>query len=398
MSGSLDVTFKSNGRSANIAEIGNQVMILFTSPPATATGVKVEVHEQPGPGDQVRADRLLATYSGSIANGKFKLDTLGTGDPFASPPANPEIAPIKNNRTVQLDLQFLDDPKSNPLFLPDIEDENGSYEMQFKVSGTIDGKAATVFNSATLTLSLWRDAMIVPDIAAATAAQKKSGDFKIFAANAHFAEQWRKFAGARRSIVKIPIDATLSIFEAKMAEAAATTKNGDIILFVGHGSGGGTSHTEAAFDTTPSSVAGFSNHPNIITETVMTLPDLADPDPNHPGKWIKKPLAGTNQDAVDAVAIKFESLKRVGVVLQNAGVKRLILMTCNVGSAPGFTTNLAKILFVQVLGYSGFAATEQNGAFTQVWITQDHDHPDTDRPPDLPPDGTGFHEVPAHPR
>ena len=306
-------------------------------------------------------------------------------------------------------IRFKDDPTESKVPLPDVEEENGAYELKLKVTGTVAGTAANFAGTAILNLRVRLDVIIVPDVGSASATQKKSGEFALFSENATFAEQWRKFAGARRRLVKIPIDGTLSDFETAVTSAAASANAGDIILFVGHGGAGGfRGLSNTVFDTTPSSTHGMSTHPNAINTDVLNLPNIAKQDAS--GKWIANDKVSTDaQQKVDALAVKFEMLKRLGSVLSQGKVARFIVAACNMAKDPPFGFNLAKLLKTTVGGYDKLLAT--NGVtFTnpgkptqnlvQCWLMSTDDPPadlnsDPNHPPSDDPNHSSFHEIPG---
>lgn len=399
----LDASFQSNGRAANIVEPGNVVDIVFTTPPPSATNVKVQIIEAPGPGDVVTTDRLIATFSGSITGNKFTLDGPSNDPLDTNPQSNPVIANFNHSSfPPKFSMRFKDDPtKQSDIILPDVENENGSYEIKLNITGTVSGATVTSAGSAILQLRIWLDVMIVPDVPSATAAQKQSTEFGVFNDNYRFSQQWLKFAGARRQVSTVPIDGTLAQFESIVNAAAPKAKKGDLILFVGHGVAG-TQGAPTVFDTTPSSVHGLTTqHPNAISTTVLNLPNVATQDAS--GKWIANDKISTDaQRQVDAIAPRFDALKRIGGVLKQNSVSRFILMTCDMSLDPSFGSNLAKLLQIPVAAYPGFvASTTGSGAaqsLTQIWLTHTRPvpgHRDPEQPADTDPNAPSFHEIPG---
>ena len=292
----LDATFQSNGRAANIVEPGDVVDIVFTAPPQAASDVKVQIIEAPATGDAVQTDRLIATFSGSITGSKFRLDGPSNDPLNVNPQQNPVIANFSHSSFAPtFSVRFKDDlSKRSDLILPDVENENGAYEIKLKVTGTVSGASVTFAGTAILQLRIWLDVMMVPDVGSATAAQKQSAEFVLFNENSMFASQWRRFAGARRQVMTIPIDGTLAQFESTVTAAAPKAKKGDLILFVGHGGAGGfRGLTITVFDTTPSSTHGVSQHPNAITSDVLNLPSIATKNPAT-GKWTANSTVATD--------------------------------------------------------------------------------------------------------
>jgi hypothetical protein len=404
----LDASFQANGRAANIVEPGDLVEIVFTAPPPQASSVQVQLIETAGPGDAVTTDRLICTFRGSISASKFKLDGP-SGDPLTPDKPNPEIATFnKSTDPPKFKVKFKDDSTVSEIPLPDVEEENGSYELKLKITGTAGSTAVTSTGTAILNLRVWRDVMIVPDIASATAAQKKSGEFSIFRDNSMFAGQWKKFAGARRQTMTIPIDGTLTDFETTVTAAAAKATGGDVLLFVGHGGAGDfRGLTITTFDSTPASVHGMNNHPNAINSDVLKLPEIATK--NASGQWIANPSTATDAQAkVDALAPRFDCLTRLGAVLKQSKVKRFIVMSCNMARDGAFGFKLAKVLQTTVGGYQKLLSTNQevfstpgkpDKTLVQVWLmSQDDPQPgvtDPNQPPGTDENAAPFHEIPG---
>jgi hypothetical protein len=408
----LDASFQSSGRAVNLVEPGDLVDIVFTTPPQQASNVNVELWEAAGPGDTVQSDRLIATFRGQINSGKFKLDGP-SNDPLDPDPnkPNPVIANFSRSSAPPVfRVRFKDDPTESKIPLPDTEEENGSYEMKLKASGSVGGSNVAFAGTAILNLRVWQDVMIVPDTDAATPAQRRSPEFvNIFADSAAFAKQWRKFAGARRQILPTTIDGTLADFERTVTAAAAKAHKGDIILFTGHGGAGGfRGLSNSVFDTTPASVHGVSSHPNAITSDVLNLPNLATRGPA--GNWIANDKISTDAQAkVNALAPRWEMLSRLGAVLKQNAVARFIVLACNMGKDASFGFSLAKLLQTTVGGYTSLIAANQvvftqpgkpSQTLVQVWLMSSDSPPapgtqDPNQPPSGDANDPSFHEIPG---
>jgi hypothetical protein len=213
----------------------------------------------------------------------------------------------------------------------------------------------------------------------------------------------------------------IDAFERSIAEAARWARGREIILFIGHG-GAPTMKTSAAFDSIPE-VTPFETHHGLMTEEVVlrALDQIrteafgaeAARIARYRGTGVSVlapgQLATPNTSAGIAIDRLAQALVRAGALMRDANVRRLTILTCNVGQSsrrlPGgrlvgadFGQALADVLQTDVRLYDGWIATDYTNVEktrVQIWITRDRDHSDWDQPSGE----KWFHEVPdANPR
>jgi len=247
--------------------------------------------------------------------------------------------------------------------------------------------------------------MLVPKVAFELSFEKTNSDH---AESRAFGEQWKDHDSANRTLEEVPVGGSLQDFEDAMKKAAVIAHGKDIALFVGHGGAGGfRGLTETVFDTVPDN-GPLSTHKHRITKRTVILDELAV----HNGtKWVPKVFTRPNgvketkikQTEVDELAPKFEMLERLRPVLQKNGVKRLIVISCNVGKDADFGKALAKRMGIRVSLYTKLIAVAPaeevvGGKATvraQIWPMVDQANPSKGRPPHDDPDHPSFHEIPT---
>jgi hypothetical protein len=255
-----------------------------------------------------------------------------------------------------------------------------------------------------------RDVMIIPN--AHVQNVTINTNLTVFQQNWRFAQQWLNHDAATRKVLELPqvsaqtsVTTAMQTFRTSMQAAASAAVGRDIVLFVGHGATQ-TGTSQAAFDSMPES-GMMATHRCLINQDVLDLPNIAAKKPD--GTWAPTPGTGVghltvSQAEVDAKSPRYDALAASGAAMKTAGVARFIILSCNVGTAHAFIDNLAGLLGVPVVGYQGFVAVGETEFTTgttkrvleQIWITQYHDAPSTDRPPDGDAAHPSFHEVPSY--
>ncbi len=250
-----------------------------------------------------------------------------------------------------------------------------------------------------------RDVMIVPR----APARNLSGNstLTVFQQNWLFAQQWLRASPSTRMVVEVPVDGQLADIEAAFTTAIAKARGKEITLCIGHGGAGSfRGLTQTVFDTLPESAHGMIDHRGAMTREVLDFETIAE---KQNGKWVPKPSGPAkltlSQAKIDSLSPRFELLTRLGDKLKAGGVGRLRILSCNIGLDAQFGRDLAKKLGVELRLYRGLVAMAEV-AFTspgkpddvreQVWIVDDENDPEGNRPPTDDKDHASFHEIPSH--
>lgn len=251
------------------------------------------------------------------------------------------------------------------------------------------------------------DVMIVPRAPVTHLTGRST--LSIFQQNWLFAKQWRESSPSTRAVVEEPVNGRLADFEAAVKKAAAKARGKRVVLCVGHGGAGGfRGLTQTVFDTLPETAPKMLNHVGAMTrEVVVEFPEMAE---KKKGKWVPKPrkvngvTVTESQAKIDSLSPRFETLLKIGKLLQNGHVHDFTVLSCNAGLDATFGAALAKRLGVEVHLYDRLVAMAESVwtkpgrpdvVKTQVWLVRDETNPGANRPPSSDPDHASFHEIPT---
>jgi hypothetical protein len=251
------------------------------------------------------------------------------------------------------------------------------------------------------------DVMIVPRAPATNLTRRST--LTIFQQNWLFARQWRKSSPSTRAVVEVPVNGRLADLEAAVQTAAAKASGKRVVLCVGHGGAGSfRGLTQSVFDSLPETAQGMLNHVGAMTsEVVVEFRKIAE---NKGGKWVPKRrsvggvIVTESQAKIDSLAPRFETLLKIGKLLQDAHVHDFTVLSCNAGRDAAFGAALAKRLGVEVHLYDRLVAMAEavftktgqpDVVKTQVWLVQNEAAPAANRPPSDDPDHASFHEIPT---
>jgi hypothetical protein len=251
------------------------------------------------------------------------------------------------------------------------------------------------------------DVMIVPRAPATNLTGRST--LTVFQQNWLFAKQWREQSPSARAIVEVPLNGRLADLEAAVQTAAARAAGKRVVLCVGHGGAGSfRGLTQSVFDTLPETASGMIDHVGAMTsEIVVEFLEMAE---KKDGKWVPKPrrVGGVtvteSQAKIDRLAPRFETLLKVGKLLQDAHVHDFTLLSCNAGRDAAFGAALAKRLGVEVHLYDRLVAMAESVwtetdkpdvVKTQVWLVRDEANPEANRPPSDDLNHASFHEIPT---
>jgi hypothetical protein len=184
-----------------------------------------------------------------------------------------------------------------------------------------------------------------------------------------WAKQWKGALPSDRETVTVRIDGDIEgDFIPAIRRAASLARGKYVILFTGHGSRAPDANVkyikQFQFDTVPEpGYVRLDNRTRAITARVLDLSDLAD---KQNGRWVVKPEAqqkkvdnvvhfGTlTQGYVDGLAARWRIIEAMRDEFKKNGVRKLIVLTCNVGNYPFDCARLATLINLPTVFYKDY--------------------------------------------